>query len=139
MQCKDVMKTDIECVSPADTVQDAASCMRDENLGFVPVCDQSNKVLGTLTDRDIAIRVVASAKPPSTLVEDVMTREVVACSPEDDLQDAQRLMADNHKSRIICIERDGSLAGVISLSDIIQYEAGAADTLRAVSEREVRT
>ena len=140
MLCGDLMKTELECVSPADTVEDAAARMRDENLGFLPVCDESRKVLGTITDRDLAIRVVASAQPASTLVEDVMTREVVSCRPDDDLQQAQQLMAENHKSRIMCLDKSGYLVGVISLSDIIQSEQGpgAADTLRKVSEREVR-
>ncbi len=140
MLCRDLMKTELECVSPADTVEDAAARMRDENLGFLPVCDESRKVLGTITDRDLAIRVVASAQPASTLVEDVMTREVVSCRPDDDLQQAQQHMAENHKSRIMCLDKSGYLVGVISLSDIIQSEqgAGAADTLRKVSEREVR-
>jgi len=140
MLCKELMKTEIECVSPADTVQDAAARMRDENLGFLPVCDQSKKVLGTITDRDIAIRIVASAKDPTTLIEDVMTREVVSCRPEDDLQRAQQLMAKNHKSRIMCLDKSGRLVGVISLSDVAQHEEGAraADTLRQVSERELR-
>jgi len=140
MLCRDLMKTELECVSPADTVEDAAARMRDENLGFLPVCDESRKVLGTITDRDLAIRVVASAQPASTLVEDVMTREVVSCRPDDVLQQAQQLMAENHKSRIMCLDKSGYLVGVISLSDIIQSEQGpgAADTLRKVSEREVR-
>ena len=141
MLCRDLMKTELECVSPADTVEEAAGRMRDENLGFLPVCDQSKKVLGTITDRDLAIRIVASAKPASTLVEDAMTREVVSCRPEDDLQRAQQLMAKNHKSRIMCLDKSGYLVGVISLSDIVQQEQGAsaAETLRKVSEREART
>jgi CBS domain-containing protein len=135
------MKRDVECVSPSDSVEDAAIRMRDDNIGFLPVCDQSKKVLGTLTDRDIAIRLVAAKKPASTLVEDVMTREVVACAPKDDIRDAERAMAKNHKSRIMCVDEDGLLFGVISLSDIAQHEAGgrASETLREVSEREART
>lgn len=138
MRCEEIMKRDLECVSPRDTVEDAACRMRDENVGFLPVCDQSRKVLGTLTDRDIAVRLVAGKLPGSTLVEDIMTREVVACRPQDDLREAERLMAENHKSRIMCIDDAGSLVGVISLSDIAQHERGAraSETLRQVSERE---
>jgi CBS domain-containing protein len=140
MLCRDLMKTELQCVSPIDTVQDAAATMRDQNLGFLPVCDQSKKVLGTITDRDIAIRIVASAQPETTPIEDVMTREVVSCRPDDDLKKAQQLMAKNHKSRIMCLDKDGRLVGVISLSDIVQHEqgAGAAETLRKISEREIR-
>jgi CBS domain-containing protein len=141
VRCEEIMKKDVECVSPRDTVQDAAIRMRDENIGFLPVCDQSKKVLGTLTDRDVAIRLVAAKKRASTFIEDVMTREVVACRPEDDVRDAERAMARSHKSRIMCVGEDGRLLGVISLSDIAQHESGrrASETLREVSEREART
>jgi CBS domain-containing protein len=141
MRCDELMKRDVECMSPRDVVADAAVRMRDENLGFLPVCDQSRRALGTITDRDIAIRVVASKLPNTTFVEDVMTREVIACNPQDDIRKAEKLMADNHKSRIMCIDKDGLLVGVISLSDIAQHESGrrAAETLKQVSEREART
>lgn len=139
MRCEEIMKRDVECVSPRDTVEDAASRMRDANVGFLPVCDESNKVLGTLTDRDIAIRLVAARKPGGTHVEDVMTSEVVACRPEDDVREAENAMAQHQKSRIMCTDAGGRLLGVISLSDIAQHETGerASETLREVSEREV--
>ena len=141
MRCEEIMKRDVECVSPRDTVEDAAARMRDENIGFLPVCDQSRKVLGTLTDRDIVIRLVAAKKPASTFVEEILTKEVIACRPEDTVRDAEKAMAKNHKSRIMCVDDGGRLVGVISLSDIAQHDrAGrAADTLRGVSEREVKT
>lgn len=140
MLCEEIMKDDVQCVSPVDSVEDAARRMRDEGVGFLPVCDESRQVLGTLTDRDIVIRAVADGLPGLTAVEEVMSSEVVACSIKDDVEVAQQLMAENRKSRIICLDADGRLAGVISLSDIAQLEqgAGAADTLRQVSEREAR-
>jgi CBS domain-containing protein len=141
MKCEKIMKRDVECVSPTETVEAAARRMRDQNLGFLPVCDSSKKALGTLTDRDLAIRVLASGKPANTLVEDVMTREVVACRPSDDIEKAEQLMAKNQKSRMMCIDAQGHVVGVISLSDIARHEKGpkAAETLRKVAEREVRS
>jgi CBS domain-containing protein len=140
MLCEELMKKDVECVSPRDTVEDAACRMRDENVGFLPVCDQSKKVLGTLTDRDIAIRLVAAKMTGDTFVEEIMTREVVACRPQDDIRKAEQLMTQNHKSRIMCLDDSGRLEGVISLSDIAQHDRGrASETLRQISEREVRT
>ncbi len=134
------MKDDVECVGPEETVHDAARTMRDESIGFLPVCDPNGRVVGTVTDRDLAVRVVAEDCDPSTPVGDVMTREVVACKPEDSLQDVQALMAINHKSRIMVLDEDQKLIGVISLSDIAQEEGVgfASRTLRQVSEREVR-
>jgi CBS domain-containing protein len=140
MRTGEIMKRGVECVSPQDTVQGAARRMRDGNLGFLPVCDQSKKVIGTITDRDLTIRVLADGRAVTTPISEVVTREVVACSPEDDLREAQELMAKHHKSRIMCVDANGRLVGVISLSDIALRVDGAkaAQTLRQVSEREAR-
>ncbi len=140
MRCQEIMKQDLECISPRDSVEEAAQRMRDENIGFLPVCDESKKVLGTLTDRDIAVRVVAARKPASTMVEEVMTREVIACKPKDDIREAEKAMAQHRKSRIVCCDDDGVLVGVISLSDIVRNEGArrATSTLLEVSEREAR-
>ena len=137
MKCKDIMKTDIECVSPSSTIQKAAQLMREKNLGFLPVCDKGMHCIGTITDRDIAIRAVAEGLPSNTVVDTLMTAEVVSCSPDDDLAVARVLMAQNHKSRIVCVNDNGRIEGVISLSDIAQLdEISAGDTLRQVSSRE---
>jgi CBS domain-containing protein len=114
--------------------------MRDEHVGFLPVCDANGRVIGTITDRDLTIRVLARGRAPTTSVDDVATREVVACRPHDDLFTAEELMAKHHKSRMICVDEDYRLVGIISLSDIAEHEDGAAasNVLRRVSEREVR-
>lgn len=140
MQCQQIMKRNVKCVLPQDTVQSAARCMRDENVGFLPVCDESKRVLGTVTDRDLTIRVLADAREATTLIADVLTREVIACRPDDPVRRAAGLMSKYRKSRIMCVDATGRLAGVISLSDIAQRQAGnqASETLRSVSEREVR-
>jgi CBS domain-containing protein len=139
MRCEHIMKRNVECVSPRDTVQTAAMRMRDENIGFLPVCEKDMKVLGTITDRDLAIRILAEGRPAATSVQDVMTDEVIACRPEDELRRAEELMGRHQKSRIMCVNQDGVLAGVISLSDIAQQEKAtrAAQTMRDVSQREV--
>lgn len=140
MKCDEVMKKNVRCISENDTVQNAASKMAEDNIGFLPVCDDVGRPIGTLTDRDIAVRVAADDRLASgTPVKQVMTREVVACNPEDDLRTAEELMAKNHKSRILCVDDDGKLVGVISLSDLPR-EAGeeAFDTLRRISEREAQ-
>ena len=141
MKCEEVMKKNVRCISEGDTVQNAASKMSEGNFGFLPVCDDVGRPIGTLTDRDIAIRVAAEDRLASgTPVKQVMTREVIACSPSDDLHTAENLMAKNHKSRILCVDDDGKLVGVISLSDLPRAAGAeeAFDTLRQVSEREAR-
>lgn len=139
MLCEHLMKQMVECVSPADSVRDAAQRMRGENIGFLPVCDGERHVLGTVTDRDIAMRVVADDKPTDIAVEQIMTKEVVACRPSDSVTKARRVMGENQKSRLLCTDEDGHLVGVISLSDLAEIEpAGAVRTLREVALREVR-
>jgi CBS domain-containing protein len=140
MRCEDIMKRNVECVSSNDSVQVAAQHMRDQNVGFLPVCDTWMKPVGTITDRDICVRSCAEDRVASkTKVAEAMTREVIACKPSDDISRAQELMSKHKKSRILCVGDDGKLAGVISLSDIAQNLADAgAQTLREVTTREAQ-
>ena len=139
MKCKDIMKTDVECLSPTDSVHSAAECMRSENVGFLPVCSDG-RVIGTVTDRDLAIRVLATHRDGLTQLGDVMTREVVKCRPDDNLRTAEELMAQYRVSRIVCVGDDDKLEGIISLSDIAQRERPrrAMKTWQRVTEREAR-
>lgn len=138
MLCEEVMKRGVECLSPTETVQAAARRMKQANVGFLPVCDAGSKVIGALTDRDLALRVTADGKAGTTAVGDVMTREVVSCRPGDDLHKAESLMGEHQKSRIVCVDDQGRLVGVISLSDVAQRDEGAraGETLKLVTERE---
>jgi CBS domain-containing protein len=141
MLCKQIMKSQIACVTPQDSVQTAAYRMSDANVGFLPVCDGDRRVLGTITDRDLVLRVLASNRPADTTIDQVMTREVVSCRPEDDVRRAEKLMGEKRKSRILCTDENGGLLGVISLSDIAQHEEEQqriAETMRRVTIREVR-
>jgi CBS domain-containing protein len=134
------MKRDVKCLNMHDTVHTAARAMQDFNIGFLPVCDEQQHVVGTVTDRDLAVRVLGANLTASTPIADVMTRDVVSCRAGDDLHDAEQQMASHRKSRLVIVDDGGRLCGVISLSDIAQFEksARAADTLRKVSEREAR-
>jgi CBS domain-containing protein len=139
MRCSEIMKTDIECVSPQTSLRDAARKMRDEGIGFLPVCDKRMRPIGTLTDRDIAVRAVAGEVSFSAPVEGCMTRDVVDCSPGDDIAHARELMEHHRVSRIMCTGEDGGLEGIISLSDLVDLdEQAGAQTLQHVSRREVR-
>jgi CBS domain-containing protein len=137
MRCSDIMKAEPECLDSKETVRDAAARMRDANIGFLPVCDADQKVLGTITDRDIAVRVVADGLPLDTAVAQVMTREAITCPASEDVERVKMLMQQHRKSRIMLIDDYGRLAGIISLSDIART-GDASGTLRAVAEREAR-
>ncbi len=140
MRCEETMKRDVHCCRQDDTLQMVARMMRDENIGFVPVCDH-DKPIGAVTDRDMAIRACADGMSPTTTkVSQVMTREVIRCKPTDDVEKAEAMMSKNHKSRIMVCDDGGKLVGVISLSDMVEQmdDAHAAGTMRQISERETR-
>lgn len=132
------MKPDVGVIAATDDVAAAAAKMRDLNAGFLPVFEKdSRKLVGTITDRDIAVRVVAQRKPVETPVRDAMTPDPVYCYADDDIARAEELMAQFKVSRIICIADDRGIAGVLSLSDIAQLGSqDAAKTLSQVSRRE---
>lgn len=139
MRCEELMKSEVLFLTEGQTVQQAARLMRDHNIGFLPICTGEGRVSGTLTDRDIAVRVTAEAlAADATPVEQVMTREVIACSPQDDLAQAQQLMAAFQKSRILVVDDQQRLRGVISLSDVAKQDTAhrASLILRHVAWRE---
>ncbi|MHB8873606.1 MAG: CBS domain-containing protein [Myxococcaceae bacterium] len=138
MRCEEIMKRKVQCLTPKDTVHGAAKRMREMNTGFLPICDGAGRVLGTLTDRDITVRLVAENRPATEPVETIMSTEVIACRPNDDIRRAGELMGKHRKSRILVMD-DGKLVGVISLSDIAHHDAkNAATAMGQVTMREVR-
>jgi CBS domain-containing protein len=141
MQCSDLMKGGVQSCRAGDSVADVAAMMRDLNVGFVPVVDDDGRAVGTITDRDLATRVVASRLGLDTPVRDVMTTPVVTCRPHDDLRTAERLMGSRKKSRIVVADEMGRPVGVISLSDVAIADGGtrAGALLRSVAQREART
>lgn len=139
--CRDVMKEAVVSVDESDSVYHAARAMRDTGVGFLPVCDSAGKVVGTITDRDITIRVSAERREVDACrVGEVMTEEVVACGPEDTLEHAEGLMSRYHKSRILVTDDEDRLVGVISLSDIATHDDSqrAGETLLGVAQREAQ-
>jgi CBS domain-containing protein len=124
MQCKEIMEKDVQFVFADEKVDSAAEMMRDSEIGFVPVCDPENKkVVGTLTDRDIAIRIVAESRAAETPVSEVMTTAPIFCNSDDDVGQARELMESHQVSRVIVLDNSERLAGVISLADIAEDEA----------------
>ncbi len=141
MLCEQVMKRDVKSLTENQTARAAARLMREAGVGFLPVCDADGKVVGTVTDRDIVIRLAAAESGAlDTALDKVMTHDVVACSPKDDLSKAEELMESSRKSRILCVDDVGRAMGVISLSDIARYETDErlSKLLRTITSREAR-
>ncbi len=122
-KCRDAMQMGVVFVIPDDDIQHAATKMRVHDIGFLPVCGSDHRPIGAVTDRDIAIRAVAEDKGSSTAVAEVMTMDAVCVSADASLAVAEALMMRTQKSRIMCVDDDGYLCGVISLSDLPGLES----------------
>jgi CBS domain-containing protein len=107
------------CTIDADKpVSYAAKMMRDEDVGLAPVVE-GDRLVGTLTDRDIAIRVVAEGRDPdSTKTKDVASKDVVSVDPQQDLEEALRLMSEHQVRRLPVVEEDGRVVGVVAQADV---------------------
>ncbi|HEX9291726.1 MAG TPA: CBS domain-containing protein [Anaeromyxobacteraceae bacterium] len=139
MLVRNVMKTAIDAFREDDTVKVLAMRMRDVATGFVPVCDRQGHPVGTVSDYDIVRQVCAEDRLASeTLAGDIMEREIITCYDDDELAVAEERMNDTHKARILVLDRDQKLAGVITLADVFGAEDDhrAVETARHVVERE---
>jgi len=138
MQVKDVMTRGAECVKPSNSLQEAAQRMKALDVGPLPVCGDNDRLVGMITDRDITIRAVAEGcDPGKTTVKDVMTPDVVYCYEDQDVKEAARQMKDNQVRRLIVLNRDKRLVGIVSLGDLA-VETGdrhlVGDALETVSQ-----
>jgi len=141
MQVHEIMTPDAVCFRETDPVMEIARRMREQNIGFVPICDERGRPVGTVTDRDIAIRVAAEDKKASrTHAREVMSHEAVTCRASDEVGRAEAVMAEHHKSRLMVVDEGGRLAGVLSLADLVTgaADARALETLQRIAEREAR-
>ena len=120
-KCSEVMTKNPVCCRPDDLVAKVAKLMQSENIGSIPVIEneQTRKLVGIVTDRDLALKIVAEGRNArSTKVAAVMTRQVVTCRAGDDLQKAMDAMAEHQLRRIPIVEEDGKLVGIIAQADV---------------------
>jgi len=113
---RDLMSTDLKTVTLKNNVFDVAMLMKKNDIGFVPVVE-SGKVLGVITDRDLVVRCIADKKTESTAVQEVMSTELMSTSPDSNIEDAAKQMA-NHKIRRLLVIENGNLVGVVALADL---------------------
>jgi CBS domain-containing protein len=133
MRSHEIMNTRVERIGMDESVRAAAVRMRDYDIGFLPVTDSKGLVVGTITDRDITIRAVADGNTEGRIA-DFMSREVISCFAKDDVQRAEELMSLYQKSRVVVLDDQGYLAGVISLADIARSRKlrESGDTLKDI-------
>ena len=117
MHVNEAMSTDVKIASPDQTIKEAASLMAEIDAGILPVGD-NDRLVGMITDRDIAIRGVAKGLKPDAKVRDVMSKEVMYCFEDQDIEDVALNMADLKVRRLPVLNREKRLVGILSLGDI---------------------
>ena len=136
MKVKDVMTGSVEFIQPNDTLKMAAQKMKERDIGFLPVYE-GDELIGVLTDRDLAVRALASDMNPDAIVgRELVTSPVVYCYEDQDVEEAARLMRDNQIRRLVVLNRNTNQpAGVVSLGDLSRNvkEKTAGQTLERIS------
>ena len=136
MRASEIMTRDVVTVRPDATVREAACLMDDLNVGALPVCD-GRRLVGIITDRDITVRAVARGMDPNrTRVEEVMTRDVLSCSSDAEVEHACELMEKRQVRRLLVTAQDDTPVGIVSLGDIALClrESQSGGVLKKVSE-----
>jgi CBS domain-containing protein len=135
MKAQELMTANPACCTPDDSIDRAAQLMADNDCGCIPVVAgrDDSRVVGILTDRDIAVRGIAKAKGPGTPVREVMTVDPFCCSRDADIKDVERVMAERQVRRVLVVDANRHCVGVIAQADL----ARAAELHKDVSEVEV--
>ncbi|MDF2973951.1 MAG: inosine-5-monophosphate dehydrogenase [Microvirga sp.] len=127
MKVSEVMTRDVQLIEPIQTIREAAKLMAELDAGIMPV-REGDRLVGMITDRDIAVRAVAQGRGPDTSVREVMTDDVKYCYEDDDTDDVARNMADIQVRRLPVLTRDKRLVGIISLGDMAVSDGSARVT-----------
>ena len=126
MKVEEIMTSRVEAVSPTTTLRSVAREMRDKGVGALPVIEDG-KLIGIITDRDVSVYAIAMGHDPqSTEVQKVMTREVYTCNPDQDINEAARIMEQHKIRRLTVMSSDETLAGFLSVDDIAPVSAELA-------------
>ena len=137
MKLSNIMTGGIETIPPQASLAEAAKKMASQDIGSLPVCAEPRRVVGIITDRDITVRAVARGMDPNqTRVEEVMTRDVLTCSSEAEVEDACQLMEKRQVRRLLVTVQDDTPVGIVSLGDIALClrESQSGEVLKKVSE-----
>ena len=131
MKISEVMTTDLETVSADQTAREAAAFMLRADAGSIPVCE-GDKVIGMITDRDIAVRGIAKGYGPDTPVRELMTNDIICARIDEDCDEVASKMSEAQVRRLPVIDEQEMLCGIVSLGDLARE--GAADTAEQALE-----
>ena len=137
MRVQDFVKKNVTTVGREASIQEVARKMAEEDIGFLPVVDSSGKPVGTITDRDIVVRLIAKGTDAKNArVDQAMTKDVVSVRPDEDLSRVADLMKDRKVSRVLVCDQGGRPVGVISLGDLAERheEQEVGRTVKEVKE-----
>jgi len=140
MNVSEIMTRNPSTVTPASTVREVAKLMKDEDVGIVPIVENesSQRLLGVVTDRDIAIRVVAEGRDGQTQIRDVMSSgNLLTCGPNDSVDKVMETMGDEQVRRIPIVDENGMLVGIVAQADVVRKgsdDKKAERTIEKISE-----
>jgi len=121
MQVMDVMAKEVHSCSGKQTLADAARAMWEHELGFLPVLNERNQLVSVVTDRDLCMGALFKTRPlAGALVEDVMSRRLITCAPDDDVADVEATMRRHQVRRLPVVGAEDRLVGVVALADVVR-------------------
>lgn len=132
-QLRDLMSRDVKVINPDMTIMQAAATMRDEGFGMMPV-GENDRMIGTISDRDIAIRAVAEGKDSSTKVRDVMSDGVAWAFEDESVDQAVKIMSERQVRRLPVVDREKRLVGIVSLGDFAVERTEIQPAAEALAE-----
>lgn len=137
MKLSEIMSRNVKVLGPDANLLEAAQCMKDMDIGAVPVC-ANNRIEGFVTDRDIIVRAIAEGKNPNECkVSDVMSTDIQWCFEDEDVEAAGKKMESNQVRRLLVLDRNKKLTGIVSIGDIARAQHGGAfsgEVLEQVSQ-----
>jgi len=139
MKCSDIMNKNVEWLTEKDTIRKAATVMAEAGVGFLPICDAEQRVIGVVTDRDLTTRVLAKKiDPDTTSAALVMSSPALTFLESAEVSEAEALMATERKARLVIIDAEEKLTGVLDLADVVESAPGrqSLQTVRAIMWRD---
>ena len=132
---REAMTANPATVEPDTTVQEAARIMKSEDVGSLPIVE-GDRLVGVVTDRDLAIRILAEGKGADTTVGEITSKDVVTVDPQQSLEEAARLMAEHQIRRLPVTEEDGKLVGILAQADVAQagHDSLTGEVVQQISQ-----
>lgn len=137
MRAQEIMTENPACCTPQDTVQDAARVMAERDCGCLPVVSdmESKEIVGVVTDRDLACRCLGEGKGADTRVSEVMSPDPSCCTPDSDLDEVERIMAERQVRRVPVVDQNNCCVGMIAQADLARADAESSRDVRRTVEQ----